>query len=70
MLLLCNEKESIGSRAYKFPVYTAIMSPIFTIAIIQLGQLSLLSTTEELIERKSSGSSLENRDYSHRDLSC
>jgi hypothetical protein len=31
--------------------------------------LSLVSTTEELFERKSSGSGLENRDYGHRDPS-
>jgi hypothetical protein len=30
------------------------------------GPLSLVSTTEELLERKSSGSSLENRDYDRR----
>jgi hypothetical protein len=28
--------------------------------------LSLMSTTEELLERKSNGSGLENRDYGHR----
>jgi hypothetical protein len=30
------------------------------------GPLSLMNTTEELLERKSSDSSLENRDYGHR----
>jgi hypothetical protein len=30
--------------------------------------LSLISTTEKLLERKSSGSGLENRYYGHRDL--
>jgi hypothetical protein len=33
------------------------------------GPLSLLSTNEELLERKSSGFSLENRDYGRRDQS-
>jgi hypothetical protein len=33
------------------------------------GPLSLVSTTEELLGRKSSDSGLENRDYGHRDPS-
>jgi hypothetical protein len=32
-----------------------------------LGSLSLVSTTEELYGRKSSGSGLESRDYGRRD---
>jgi hypothetical protein len=36
---------------------------------LERGPLSLLSTTEELLERKSSGSSLENREYCLRDSS-
>jgi hypothetical protein len=36
---------------------------------LERGQLSLVSTTEELLERKSSGSVLENRDYGRRDSS-
>jgi hypothetical protein len=35
---------------------------------LERGPLSLVSTTEELLERKSSGSSLENQEYSSRDL--
>jgi hypothetical protein len=31
------------------------------------GPLSLVSTIEELLERKCSGSGLENRDYCHKD---
>jgi hypothetical protein len=34
---------------------------------LERGSLSLVSTTEELLERKSSGSRLENRDYDRRD---
>jgi hypothetical protein len=30
--------------------------------------LSLMTTTEELLERKSSGSGLESREYGHRDV--
>jgi hypothetical protein len=33
------------------------------------GPLSLVSTTEELLERKSSDSGLENREYGNRDPS-
>jgi hypothetical protein len=34
---------------------------------LERGPLSLVSTTEELLERKSSGSDLESWDYGHRD---
>jgi hypothetical protein len=38
---------------------------------LERGPLSLVSTTEELLERKSSGSCLENREYGRRDpLRC
>jgi hypothetical protein len=33
---------------------------------LERGPLSLLNTIEELLERKSSGSGLENGDYGHR----
>jgi hypothetical protein len=36
---------------------------------LERGQLSLVNTIEELLERKSSGSGLENRDYGRRDSS-
>jgi hypothetical protein len=36
---------------------------------LKRGPLSLVSTIEELLERKSSGSSLENLDYCRRDPS-
>jgi hypothetical protein len=36
---------------------------------LELGPLSLVSTTEELLVRKSSGSGLENREYGSRDPS-
>jgi hypothetical protein len=35
---------------------------------LERGPLSLVSTTEELLERKISGSSLESREYDHRDV--
>jgi hypothetical protein len=36
---------------------------------LERGPLSLVSTIEELLGRKSSGSGLENRDYGRRDSS-
>jgi hypothetical protein len=33
---------------------------------LERGPLSLMSTTEELLERESSGSCLENREYGHK----
>jgi hypothetical protein len=36
---------------------------------LEQGPLSLVSTTEELLGRKSSGSDLENREYGRRDPS-
>jgi hypothetical protein len=36
---------------------------------LERGPLSLVSTTEELLERSSSGSGLENREYGHMDPS-
>jgi hypothetical protein len=36
---------------------------------LERGILSLVSTIEELLGRKSSGSGLENREYGRRDLS-
>jgi hypothetical protein len=36
---------------------------------LKRGSLSLVSTTEQLLERKRSGSGLEDRDYGRRDAS-
>jgi hypothetical protein len=36
---------------------------------LERGLLSLVSTAEELLERKGSGSGLENREYGRRDPS-
>jgi hypothetical protein len=37
------------------------------VVVLERGPLSLVSTIEELLGRKSSGSGLENREYSRRD---
>jgi hypothetical protein len=39
------------------------------VAGLERGPLSLVSTTEKLLERKSSGSGLENRNYGRRNPS-
>jgi hypothetical protein len=43
---------------------------IFWVVGLERGPLSLVSTSEELLERKSSGSGLENREYGLRAPSC
>jgi hypothetical protein len=43
-------------------------SMVAVTAIFLRGPLSLVSTIEELIETRSSGSGLENRDYDLRDM--
>jgi hypothetical protein len=42
---------------------------IFWVVGLERGPLSLVSTTEDLLERKSSGFGLESRDYGRRDQS-
>jgi hypothetical protein len=37
---------------------------------LERGLLSLVSTIEELLEKKSSGSGLETREYGRKDSSC
>jgi hypothetical protein len=41
--------------------------PFTQVVGVERGPLSLVSTTEELLERKSMGSCLENREYGHAD---
>jgi hypothetical protein len=55
------QRSGVDSRLYQ----------IFWVVVgLEWGSLSLVSTTEELLERKSSGSGLESQDYGHRDPSC
>jgi hypothetical protein len=51
------QRSGFDSRRYQ----------IFCLVSLERGSLSLVSTIEELLERKSSGSGLENRDYGRRD---
>jgi hypothetical protein len=54
------QKSGFDSRHYKI---------FWEVVGLERGPLSLVSTTVELLERKSSGSGLENREYGCRDPS-
>jgi hypothetical protein len=54
------QRSGFDSRRYQ--VFWEVLS-------LERGPLSLVSTTEELLERKSSGSGLENREYGRREPS-
>jgi hypothetical protein len=57
---------------YNHPIYWGIIKKqqiFWEVVGLERGPLSLVSTVEELLERKSSGSSLENREYGRRDPS-
>jgi hypothetical protein len=58
--LLQNQRSGFDSRHYKI---------FWEVAGLERGPLSLVSTIEELHERKSSGSGLEIREYCRRDPS-
>jgi hypothetical protein len=53
-------RSGLDSRRYQ--IFGEVVS-------LERGPLSLVSTTEALLERKSSGSGLERREYGHRDPS-
>jgi hypothetical protein len=54
------QRSAIDSRCYQ--IFREVVG-------MERGPLSLVSITEELFERNSSGCGLENRDYGCRDLS-
>jgi hypothetical protein len=54
------QKSGFDSRRYQI---------FWEIVGLERGPLSLLSTNEELLERKSSGSGLDSREYGRRDPS-
>jgi hypothetical protein len=54
------QRSEFESRRYQ--IYCEVVG-------LERGLLSLVSTTEELLGRKSSGSGLERREYDHRDPS-
>jgi hypothetical protein len=55
------QRSGFDSRRYQ--IFWEVMG-------LERGPLSLVSTIVELLERKISGCSLENRDYGRRNLSC
>jgi hypothetical protein len=55
------QRSGFDSRRYQI---------FWEVVDLERGPLSIVSTTEELLERKSSGSGLENREYGLRDPSC
>jgi hypothetical protein len=54
------QRPGLDSRRYQF---------FLEVVGLERGPLNLVSTIEELLERKSSGSDLENRDYGRRNPS-
>jgi hypothetical protein len=52
------KRPGFGSRLYQ--IFLEVVG-------LERGPLSLMSTTEELLERKSSGTGLENREYGRKD---
>jgi hypothetical protein len=61
--------EFPGYRS-RCPGFDSRRYQILWVVVLEWGPLSLVSTIEELLERKSSGSGLENREYGCRDLWC
>jgi hypothetical protein len=54
------QRSGFGSQRYQ--IFGEVVS-------LKRGPLSIMSTTKELLERKSNGSSLEIHEYGRRDLS-
>jgi hypothetical protein len=54
--------QRFGFHSRRYQIFSEVVG-------VERGPLSLMSTTEELLERKSSGSSLERREYGRRDPS-
>jgi hypothetical protein len=54
--------QTFGSDSRRYHIFWEVMG-------LERGPLSLVSTIEELVERTSSGSGLENREYGRRDPS-
>jgi hypothetical protein len=72
-VLKCEQHFSIfifrfGYRS-RSPGFDSLHYQIFWVVGLERGPLSLVSTTEVLLGRKSSGSGLESREYSDRDPS-
>jgi hypothetical protein len=65
---LCDLVVRIPGYRSRGPWFDSRRYQIFWVVVgLERGPLSLVSTTEKLLERNSSGSGLENRDYDRRD---
>jgi hypothetical protein len=58
----CLEIQKSGFDSRRYQIFGEVVG-------LECGPLSLVSTTEELLGRKSSGSGLESREYGRRDPS-
>jgi hypothetical protein len=56
----CGEERFSKSNSRRYHIFWEVVG-------LEQGPLSLVSTTEELLERKSSGSGLENRYYGRKE---
>jgi hypothetical protein len=68
-LLLWSSGQSSWLQIQRSRVRFSVLPDFWKVVGLERGPLSLVSTTEELLERKSSGSSLESREYGCRDSS-
>jgi hypothetical protein len=59
----------MGSRPNDVNEFFSIYQIFWEVVGLEWGPLSLVSTTEELLRRKSSGSGLESQEYRRRDPS-
>jgi hypothetical protein len=68
--LFCGLVVRVTGYRFRGPRFNSRRSQIcWEVMGLERGPLSLLSTIEELLGIKSSGSGLENREYGHRDPS-
>jgi hypothetical protein len=67
---LCDVAVTVPCYRSRGPGFDSWNYQIFWVVDLEQGPVSLISTStiEELLERESSGSGLENRDYGHGDL--
>jgi hypothetical protein len=68
-VLSLNPPQWSRKRNHPKIVSVVVDTYFWEIAGLERGPLSLVSTIEELLERKSSGSGIENREYGRRDSS-
>jgi hypothetical protein len=64
-------RENLLMYRSRGPGFNSLLYQIFREVVgLERGPLSLVTTIEELLGRKSSGSGLQNRDYCLRDQLC